>query len=333
MTLLGNINNITGSTTIIAGGPITQPNPSSVVEGVQVSLQVTGTGGIGTKAQPINVVLAGTSGQSLTASTANGGIYIAAPQGALAINTITAGGDQAVGLTSQLGITGSSASNLITGGNVTIHAGGIVGTPTTNLRFDVGQASADQLTLNAAGDVYIEQVAGSNSAVPNNLQLFALDTTGQADITIDDGSLVNVNNNVHIDPRTVTQLEQGVWAELQLTGTAALQKVQDTLNEYQESQAQQYQAYWQDVDALEAAGLPTNPANPLTVIPLSSTDSAYYTQYFTTQGQQQGLSGGALNTFVANQIATVQTTNKYNNATHYAEYGPGWKIQSYGVDG
>ena len=81
--------------------------------------------------------LAGTSGQSFTASTTNGGIYVNAPQGALVINTVDAGGDQAVNLTSELGMTGFNSSNLITGGNVTLDSGGIVGAVVCNNKQSV----------------------------------------------------------------------------------------------------------------------------------------------------------------------------------------------------
>ena len=144
--------------------------------------------------QPINVVLAGTSGQSFTASTTDGGIYVDAPQGALVINTVDAGGDQPVSLTSELGMTGVNSSNLITGGDVTLSSGGIVGTLATPINLDIGQETAagqfnadDELNLSAEGDVYITQIDGPNGTV-HDLPLFALTTTGQADIDVDDGS-------------------------------------------------------------------------------------------------------------------------------------------------
>ena len=331
VTLLGNLNNLNGSTSITSGGSITMPNPGNVVEGTQISL--TAAGSIGTSIQPINVELAGTSGQSFTASTINGGIYVNAPQGALVINTVDAGGDQAVSLTSELGMTGFNSSNLITGGDVTLDAGGIVGTVSTPINLDVGQEisagqfnAADQLNVSAEGDVYITQVAGPNNTV-HDLPLFALTTTGQADIIVDNGSLVNVNSNEHIDPRTEQQLESGVWSELQLTGTEAQTKIQVTLNEYQESQDQQYQAYWADVDLLEANGLTGDQLNPTDnsnlIVPLSSSDMTYYTNYFTAQGQAQGLVGSSLTNFVNNEIATTEATNTLNYDNLFAVYGQG----------
>ncbi len=318
VTLLGNLNNVNGSTSITSGGSITMPNPGNLVEGTQISL--TAAGSIGTSGQPINVELAGTSGQSFTASTTNGGIYVNAPQGALVINAVDAGGDQAVSLTSELGMTGFNSSNLITGGNVTLDSGGIVGAVTTPINLDVGQEAADQLNLTAKGDVYVTQESG-------NLPLFALNTTGQADIVVDNGSLVNVNTNEHIDPRTEQQLESGVWSELQLTGTEAQTKIQDTLNEYQLTQDQQYQAYWADVDLLEANGLTGDQLNPTDnsnlIVPLSSSDMTYYTNYFTAQGQAQGLVGSSLTNFVSNEITTTEATNTLNYDNLFAVYGQG----------
>ena len=149
VTLLGNLSNVTGTTTIISGGTITQPNSSNIVEGVSVNL--TAASGIGVSGEPVNVVLEGTSGRSLTATTTDGAIYINAPQTGLVINSVTAGGDQAVSLTAFGDITATSGvTGLITGGNVSITSGGIVGTLAAPIELDVGQASADQLNLTAS---------------------------------------------------------------------------------------------------------------------------------------------------------------------------------------
>ena len=324
VTLLGDLDNITGNTIIHAGGPITQLNPGAKVEGVQVTMTVAGNGGIGTLVQPINVLLAGTSGQSLTATTTNGGVYIDAQQGGLVLGIITAGSDQAVNLNANLGITAFSSATVVTGGNVTIDAGGGVGTSGTPLKLDVGQAAGDQLNLDAKGDVYIDQITPTPGAT-SNLQLFSLTTTGQAFVTVDNGSLVNVNTNVHLDPRTVAQLESGVWSELQLTGTAAQTKVQQTLNEYQISQEQQYQQYWTDVNTLVADG--EDPNSSSSVVHLSTEENRDYTTYFTNQGQAQGLIGSGLATFIAAGIGTIENSMTEAYHTLAAVYGPGGTYQ------
>ncbi len=271
VTLLGGIGNTTGTTSITSGGPIVQEASGAAgvatpaVEGVNVILNVTGNGGIGSAALPLNVIIEGTAGKtlpgqstaenpSLTAITANGGIYISASQGALPIYAVNAGGDSAVSLTSEGAMTATSAppnwtgggTAGITGGNVSLNSGGGIGSSSAWMKLGVGQNTADQLNVSAQGDVYLEQTAG-------NLPLFKLTASGQAFITVDNGSLLNVNTNVVQDTRTTAQLEDGVWTDLNLTNSDYASIAQPALTEYQSYQDQQYQTFWNDVNALEGA--------------------------------------------------------------------------------
>src|SRR6185437_433382 len=129
--LLGSLQNLTGATSITAGGAITSPLQSTLVEGAQITLAagidpaITNSpnppGSISIAGHAVNVELTGTSSQSVTASTVNAPIYLSATQGGLAVNTITAGGDQAVTISAHNAITVAAGdSGLITGGNVTI---------------------------------------------------------------------------------------------------------------------------------------------------------------------------------------------------------------------
>ena len=152
---------------------------------------------------PVNV------GSSLTATTTDGAIYVASPTEGLQIRNVTAGGDQAVNISALGSIFAAGATGYIGGGNVTIDAkaGGSVGIQDTPIQLNVGQQSADQLNLTASGGVYLEQQQG-------NLAIFQITTDGAVDITVDNGSVVNVNTNIEQDPRTVAELEQGVWTAL-----------------------------------------------------------------------------------------------------------------------
>ncbi len=316
VTILGNLSNLTGTTSITAGGTITQPNSggsaASTIEGVQVSL--TAAAGIGTKSQPVNVVLVGSVGESLTAATTNGAIYINAPQSGLAINTVLAGGDQAVVLSANGAITTATGSTgLITGGNVSLTAVGAgIGSSSNYLQLDVGQANGDQLNVSAGGDVFLEQESG-------NLPLFALTTGGNATIVVDDGSLVNVNTNVQVDPRTVAELEAGLFNELQLTtATGAEAKIQSALTEYQLSQQQDYVEFWNDFNLLTQNGLSTNPADGA-LIPLSASDNQYYTQLYETQYNTTNPNDPR----VLAAIAAIENSNTSQYANLYGIFGPG----------
>ncbi len=306
--LLGNLQNVTGTTTIDAGGSITSANPQAIVEGVQVNL--TAATGIGVAGMPINVVLAGASGQALNASTSDGAIVLATPQGDMAVGVITAGGDNATTLTAYGAITvAAGQAGTVAGGDVTLTAGAGVGTAGAALQLAVGQAANDQLNLSAGGDVYVEQRSG-------NLPLFAMTAGGDVNIVIDDGSLVNVNTNVQKDPRTTAQLESGVWSELALTGAQADEQIANTLKEYQLSQEQQYQAYWTDRNALTTV-------NGETLVALSTAQNTYYTNLYTQQATKQGLTGQAADDYVASAIKTLEIslTQQYYNLA--AVFGPG----------
>ena len=245
-------------------------------------------------------------GQSLSAHTGNGNIYIAAPTTGLAINSVTAGGDMAVNL-STIGaiVVATGDSGLIGGGNVTVNSGGIVGTSAANIQLAVGQAANDQFNLSAKGDVYLTQANG-------NLPLFAVSTSGSVFLTLGDGSLVNVNTNVTVDPRTVSQLENGVWSQLQLTGAQYDAKVQQTVNEYQLSQQNQYRTYWNYLDNLVNGQ-----------VQLSAADLAYYTGVYTAQGTAQNLTGSALTSYVSAAIQTLQISETQQYFSLAAEFGPG----------
>ena len=312
--LLGNLQNVTGSTTIIAGGSIASGNPQAIVEGVQVNLTA-GTG-IGSAGLPINVVLASGAGQVLNASTTSGAIVLATPEGNMAVGAITAGQDNDVTLTAHGAITvAAGQTGLVTGGNVTIVSGGNVGSASAALQLAVGQQSKDQLNLSASGDVYVEQASG-------DLQLFAMTAGGDATIVIDNGSLVNVNTHIQQDSRTTAQLESGVWSELALTGSQADDQIQSTLNEYQLSQEQQYQAYWNDRDALTTV-------NGQQLVTLSSAQNAYYTNLYGQQAAKQGLTGSQADDFVNTAINTLEislTQQYYNLAAVFGaggSYAPG----------
>ena len=227
-------------------------------------------------------------------------IYIASSTSDLAIDHVTAGGDAAVILTVHGAITGvQGASDLISGGNVNLTSGGGVGATGPTIQLNVGQNAADQLNISAKGDVNIEQAQG-------NLALFAITTTGVVDITVDNGSVVNVNTNVRQDPRSLAEIEAG-WGALELTDTTGAEtKITGTLSEYQLSQEAQYNTYWTDAAMPMANG----------VLQLSAADRAYYTSVFTAQAAKNGITDPtAVATFVSNAIAAqeISITQQFNN--------------------
>ena len=304
----------TGATTITSGGDIEQLSSSAIVTGAQVTL--TAAGGIGTQKQlsgapgappnfeihPVDVVLTGGTGASLTATTTNGAIFVKA-QGDLAVNSITAGGDQVVNLDVQGTLT---ATGTITGGSKILSAGGGIGTALAAIKLAGGQAIPDTVTVNAkGGSAYIDQTAG-------DLRLLTLTATGDAFIKVDAGNLVNVSNSTVQDDRTVAQLRSGAWSELALTGTAAQAKIQATLSEYQLYQGQQYKAYWKYAGQLVGGQ-----------VVLSAAEVTYYSGIYGSQADAQGLVGQAKTDFVANAISTLQLSETQQYFNLQAKFGVG----------
>ena len=184
-------------------------------------------------------------------------------------------------------------------------------TPQSSSRL--GRKPPTSSNLIALNDVYVEQTTG-------NLPLFALTSTnGNAYVTVDNGSLVNVNTNVKVDPRTTAELLAGAWTALQLTANLGAQtKVDATLVQYQQSEEAQYQTYWQDRNSLVDGQVQLTPEQ-----------ASDYTAAYTSEGEAQGLTGTALTSFVTNALSTIElslTQQYYNLATIFGaggSYDPG----------
>src|SRR5262249_14363110 len=118
-------------------------------------------------------------------------------------------------------------------------------------------------------------------------------------ITIDNGSLINVNTNIVQDTRTVTELTNGVWATLGLIGNNATAKIVTTLQEYQLYQEQQYNTYWAYQNQLVS-----------TATSYSATGSQItaYTTAFQDYADGLGLTGQAKTDFVNTGVAAMNGT-------------------------
>ncbi len=250
-------------------------------------------------------------GSSVSATTTNGAIYINSPTEGLQVGTISAGGDRAVSVTALGSIMAAGGNGgFIGGGNVTIDAaaGGSVGLADAPIELSVGQESADQLNLTATGDVYLEQKQG-------NLPIFKIDTDGAVNIDVDNGSVVNVNTNIQQDPRTVAELEQGVWTSLQLTaGTGGEASIESALSEYQSSQQNEYETYWTYQNEL---------VNGEVVLPTS--DISYYTSVYQAEALTKYAATDTtdINNFVNTSISTLELAATQQYYSLAAIYGPG----------
>ena len=319
---------------------------SAIVTGHDIVLSA--ATGIGSAQQAFQVQLttvdgkvgtAVTGGVTATTTSAGAPIYIYAARGDLAIRSVsTVANVSTVGTTtinaypvvslSALGNiyadTGSLSYNgntyagtgLVTGGSVTLNAaGGAIGTSTASIKLAGGQYASDVFNASALGTIYLDETGG-------DLHVFSIaSATSDVHIQIDAGSLINYNTNVIVDTRDPSTLASTVWSQLSLTGTAAAQKVATTLVEYQTSEEQQYQTYWQYRNDLVAAG---TYGNASALVTMSSANAAAYTKYYESQGMSADDAATAITTL------EISMTQAYHNLA--AVFGPGGTYATSGLN-
>ena len=84
---------------------------------------------------------------------------------------------------------------------------------------------------------------------------------------------------------------------------------------------------------LTQAGLPTNPSNPLTIVPLSAGNLTYYTGVFTAQGQVlYGNNTAEVNAYVQSQILGLEQQNTAAYTQLYNIFGPGGSYAAGGAN-
>ncbi|HET9188739.1 MAG TPA: hypothetical protein VFN80_12320, partial [Acidothermaceae bacterium] len=140
-------------------------------------------------------------------------------------------------------VAGSGGQGLVSGGAINLNAQGDVGNSTAKpLVLDSPNATdvaKDRLTLSALGDVYLQEKTG-------DLRVNSITTHGDVWINVLAGSLLDANNNAHVDTRTEAQLLAGVWNYLQLTdATGYQQRVNAVINSFVSAKEQEYATYWQ----------------------------------------------------------------------------------------
>jgi len=236
-----------------------------VIGGLRVVL--TAQAGIGDSKTAIQINMPGIQSASLYAVTSTGNINIAS-QGDLAIDQVQAlsGGNVTLSAPGSI-IVATTYEGLVTGGIVNLTAiGGVGNSTSTPLVLLSGQEIKDSVSINADGNVYVQEKTG-------NLRLHNLTTTGSVWIDVIAGNLIDANNTQIQDDRTRTALLGGVWADLGLTaGTGASQKILDTISSFKSAKQQEYISYW------NYRNTQANPAvfDSSFIVNLSSVEDAYY---------------------------------------------------------
>ena len=272
----GGILNTTGLTSIVSNTVIEATNDDAVVQGVTINLEAdqgigkeffraaTEDEPAGTRVAPLKIdlvdafpsghVSATPAKPSLTAVSSNGNIFIAEKSGDLTINRVEAGGD--VVLLAQSAdaaiVRADTGPGLVKGGSITLTATANIGVAGTGnavfdqaINLDFGETEDDRVNIKAGGNIVITEVAPqAGSDLTGNMRIQRIETPGSVWIKVAKGSLIDADHVVERDERAIADLQNGVWADLQLIGPAAEQKIADTLFGYENTKRMEYQAYW-----------------------------------------------------------------------------------------
>ena len=312
--LLGGIANASGSTTITSGGSIEMLNANNAITGTNVTLQAGGSIGRGATTAPTDQAIIVNVTGALLATTTRGTINLTTT-GNFAIDRVAASNGYDVRLNARGDITvAAGKTGQIVAGSLTIVAGGKVGgtSAAAALKLDTGNTQRDKVDITASGDVGIEETSG-------DLRLNSLHTSGNVLVQVDSGDLLNVNNVVVLDTRVADQLINGVWKDLALTTADADAKFNATLDAYETVNRQEYATYW------AYRNLQANPAVYDATFQFrfaaGSSELATYQAMYRQQGADKGLSGAALDSYVADAISTLETSRTLQYRTLNNQYG------------
>ncbi|MCA9060805.1 MAG: calcium-binding protein, partial [Planctomycetaceae bacterium] len=168
--------------------------------------------------------------------------------------------------------------------------------------------------MTSTGDIFLKELSG-------NLHAKAIHSeNGDVSITVVAGSLIDANRSEDRDERSRDQLLSSVWQSLNLTaGSGAQDKIDETLATFAASKTRDYQMYW------EWRNRTADPSiyDSNSVITLTAEEQAAYEEFYTSEGQTNGLSGTDLTNYVAAAIGTLnnsRTTQYHTLHTEFAAY-------------
>ncbi len=326
----GTITNSAGPTTLTStGGSIEQENAGAAIGGKNITLSA--ATGIGVT-DPVLLNLTNASSSSspnpgvLNATSINGNINIDDVSGSLTIGNIsTSPATGNVTLTADESLFAASASSLVKGGSVnltasfgtvgTLGTGGTANAPAGNAApvvVNVGTADANNLKVNAQGDVFVRQSAG-------DLRLYKIaSTAGNVRVEVPSGSLIDANNVSVPDTQNLAELEAR-WNSMLATQSTAQISLNSTINAFENQIDQEYQTYWTFRDEQPDPSV----FDPTFQVTLPAGQLAAWTTYYTNVGSQppNSLSGAALTTFVNNAITTLENADTQEYRTFNTTFG------------
>ncbi|HET57910.1 MAG TPA: hypothetical protein ENN35_05655, partial [Deltaproteobacteria bacterium] len=248
---------------------------------------------------------------SLSAVTVSGDIRINEIIGDLSVDQVKTGHDSkgsggTVVLTTQGGIyvaqTGAGGwyGGLIQGGKIELTAenGGIGNSVERPLLLDSGTMLKDSVTAFAMSDVYLNELSG-------DLLLNKIDASGSdIYIKVDNGDILDVNQDAERDERTYNELKDGVWSDLQLTdSTGAQDKINTIVASFQATRQQEYRTYWIYRNTQPDPSV----YDPDHRVTLSAADEAAYREFYAELGKTETEIDEAITTLENNRSEQYHT--------------------------
>ncbi|TFH17573.1 MAG: hypothetical protein E4H02_02555, partial [Lentisphaerales bacterium] len=269
-----------------------------------------------------------------SASTTAGGITVVEINGDLPIDVVSAESGGNVSLEALGGMpvakenTTDWYTGSISGGAIRLVAGsggvgngpGTAAAPAMLIDSGVVPAGGRQTVIppsvyiQASGNVFIHETAG-------DLWIDQLITTGSAWIRVSSGSLLDANTEQVRDERTYDELKNGVWADLNLVGADAEAKRDATILSFESQKEREYHTYWQ-YRYSQDTGIWGDPPDydAGQAVTLGAQEEIAYRDFFTLQGQDEGLSGQALIDYVDGAIVTLNNSRTAQYHTLHAQF-------------
>ncbi|MBR9769849.1 MAG: LEPR-XLL domain-containing protein, partial [Gammaproteobacteria bacterium] len=240
--VLGDLANYNGETRIDSDGQIlhyNDPTRDVRVSGASVVLRAADGIGDGSALKLLSIEGAGGAAamtMTVDAVTERGPLNLAHENADLIVLRAHSGwGDVSLSAEGSLKAGSALGGVHVKGNNLSLAAGDAIGSLAAPLTL--AQHADGRLNAVAGGDIAIDQLSGDLGIERVESRL--------GDVWVRAaGNLLDRNDAATVDERTVEQLRDGVWSQLNLVGSAAEQKIQDAQDDLATRKTQEYNTYW-----------------------------------------------------------------------------------------
>ena len=231
MALNGDINNITGDTTLTASGGITQRQLNATLKAHDLTLNAN-QGALGEEGAPIR--LDQEHGGHVNVSARNQ-IFMDAINGDLILKNINSRQDEKVSISSDDSIRFTGSGHVKGGEVLLVSRSGGIGESSGSLRLNT-EGSDSSITAKAVGDIYLHETSG-------DLRVDRIvSREGNVVLTVD-GTLLDANGDEGGNETTDTE-RSALYNEMRLMGSEATNRVNEAVDNYRRRKNDEYQQYW-----------------------------------------------------------------------------------------